>query len=133
MEPDPTLRERAEAREVIAAKLYASWGWRSGRDKAAIEADAILAALDEAGIYCGRLEQEAEWCPSHGVVGLGDLAIKLHSTPDAWVWTQEFCARFSLFSEDGVVEDPHGVMLGWFANAIETGRTFAEKGNTEPA
>ena len=60
-----------------------------------------------------------------------ELAFKLHSTTDAWVWAQEFCARFNLFTEDGVVQDPHGLMVGWFANAIETGRAAGILAPTE--
>jgi hypothetical protein len=52
-----------------------------------------------------------------------ERAIKLHSTTDARVWADEFCNLFSIIMKDGeLVEDSRGVMLGWFANAIETGR-----------
>jgi hypothetical protein len=40
--------------------------------------------------------------------------VKLHDTTDAMVWAQEFCRI-----NPGVELD---TMLGWFANAIETGR-----------
>ncbi len=47
---------------------------------------------------------------------------KLLATTDAMVWAEEFCRAFSLYDEDGVIEDKEGLILGWFANAIEVGR-----------
>lgn len=44
----------------------------------------------------------------------GELAKKLHATTDAAVWTNEFCRLFP--------ESDWGLMVGWFANAIEVGR-----------
>jgi hypothetical protein len=41
------------------------------------------------------------------------VAAKLHGTTDAQVWAQEFVR---LHGGD------EGLMIGWFANAIETGR-----------
>jgi hypothetical protein len=50
-------------------------------------------------------------------------ALALLNTTDAQVWAREFCARFTMFDLDGEsVEDETGLMIAWFANAIETGR-----------
>lgn len=53
---------------------------------------------------------------------------RLYATTDASVWAEEFCKEFSIFTEEGVVEDKIGLMIGWFANAIETAkaREFGE-------
>ena len=55
------------------------------------------------------------------------LARRLHSTTDARVWAEEFCKRFALVAvgaEPAVMEnDAIGIMIGWFANTIEVGRT----------
>jgi hypothetical protein len=51
-----------------------------------------------------------------------ELAKELHSTTDAAVWAQRFCERFSIYTDQGVVDDKWGLMVGWFANAIEVGR-----------
>jgi hypothetical protein len=40
---------------------------------------------------------------------------KLYDTTDAIVWAHEFVTLFSEIDE--------GLMIGWFANAIETGRS----------
>lgn len=41
--------------------------------------------------------------------------LNLHDTTDAQVWAKEFCHLFPALDE--------ATMIGWFANAIETGRT----------
>lgn len=53
-----------------------------------------------------------------------ETATKLHQTTNARAWAQEFCDRFRVALEgDGAwIDDPEGLMIGWFANAIETGR-----------
>lgn len=50
-----------------------------------------------------------------------ELAHKLHLTTDGSVWAAEFMKLFEGYTigEEGVTE---GTMIGWFANAIETGR-----------
>jgi hypothetical protein len=50
-------------------------------------------------------------------------AAELHNTTDARVWAEEFCKRFGVHdpTTDNDVDDPKGLMIGWFANAIETG------------
>jgi hypothetical protein len=50
-------------------------------------------------------------------------AADLHNTTDARVWAEEFCKRFGVHdpTTDNDVDDPKGLMIGWFANAIETG------------
>lgn len=48
--------------------------------------------------------------------------VKLRNTTDAMVWAEEFCGTFSIYTDEGVVEDKAGLMVGWFANAIETAR-----------
>lgn len=49
-----------------------------------------------------------------------ELTKKLHATTDAAVWTDEFMRLF-----------PHGTdwgtMVGWFANAIEVGRSAGQR------
>jgi hypothetical protein len=49
---------------------------------------------------------------------------ELFSNPDAQVWAQEFLERFgwALRDEPARVID-EGLMIGWFANAIECGKT----------
>jgi hypothetical protein len=49
--------------------------------------------------------------------------LELLETTDAAVWAKAFTERWGLFTPDGVVADAEGLMLSWFANAIETGRT----------
>lgn len=50
-----------------------------------------------------------------------DITRKLHDTTDAQVWAQEFCKLFSIYGEHGeVIDDPEGLMIGWFANAFGT-------------
>jgi len=53
----------------------------------------------------------------------------LLATTDAAIWAEEFCRIFAgkIVSLDPMNPDPHGpvdfsLMVGWFANAIETGR-----------
>ena len=48
-------------------------------------------------------------------------AERLLSTTDAQVWAEEFMATFAgRIVGEAVTE---GTMIGWFANAIETGRS----------
>jgi hypothetical protein len=47
---------------------------------------------------------------------------ELHSTTDAAVWTDRF---FELHG-DRLADIDWGLMISWFANAIETGRSFGE-------
>ncbi len=47
-----------------------------------------------------------------------DAVRRLHATTDASVWAQEFMHLFR-----NCPTPDEGTMLGWFANAIETGRT----------
>lgn len=53
---------------------------------------------------------------------------RLHSTTDAKVWAQEWCAaaREIEANESGQVID-EGWMIGWFANAIETAKMAQAK------
>lgn len=54
-----------------------------------------------------------------------DLATKLHDTTNAAVWAEEFLKVVGGAippSEDGGAAVDFGLMVGWFANAIETGR-----------
>lgn len=52
-----------------------------------------------------------------------ETAAELHNTTNARAWAQAFCDRFRITREEGgSVDDPEGLMIGWFANAIETGR-----------
>lgn len=51
-------------------------------------------------------------------------------TTDAQVWAQEWCKMFSVLPKVGGIpaheiahEWAEGLMIGWFANAIERGRT----------
>lgn len=59
---------------------------------------------------------------------MSDPTHKLHATTDARVWADEFCNLFTViprsdeqtpFESDN---DELGLMIGWFANAIEVGR-----------
>lgn len=53
-------------------------------------------------------------------VGEQDRTAELHATTDAAVWARVFEEVMAFHSPDGVPAED--VMLGWFANAIETGR-----------
>lgn len=46
---------------------------------------------------------------------------RLRTSADAEVWAEEFCKKFSVFTDEGVIEDKVGLMIGWFANAINAG------------
>lgn len=49
------------------------------------------------------------------------VAAKLHGTTDAKVWAEEFMRVARTQGEQfGLIDE--GMMIGWFANAIETGR-----------
>lgn len=60
-----------------------------------------------------------------------DDAIALQSSTDAVEWTEAFLKRFTVYSNGAVTDeerDNHhawewGLMVGWFANAIEVGRS----------
>jgi hypothetical protein len=56
----------------------------------------------------------------------------LHSTTDGMVWATEFCNLFLVLDRrDGTTID-EGTMVGWFANAIEIGRSAGlEKSETD--
>lgn len=52
--------------------------------------------------------------------------INILDTDDAAVWAREWCriARDIIAANDGRDVTDEGWMIGWFANAIETGRRF---------
>lgn len=52
---------------------------------------------------------------------MSETGIDLHGTTDAEVWASEFCRLHP--------EIDKGLMIGWFANAIETGRTHGTHGS----
>ncbi len=56
----------------------------------------------------------------------------LHDTTDATVWADEFCQRFVVTRADGSTDevDAFALMVGWFANAIETGRMAEHRAST---
>lgn len=41
---------------------------------------------------------------------------------DAHNWAEEFCSRFVVCGEGVPMPDQEGLMIAWFANAIESGR-----------
>ena len=45
---------------------------------------------------------------------------------DAADWADAWMSHFG-YAVDGDLEDIRHTMLGWFANAIETGRAFGER------
>jgi hypothetical protein len=47
---------------------------------------------------------------------------RLHFTDEARIWAQEFCRKFVIHEGHQLVPDQMGLMIGWFANAIETGK-----------
>lgn len=59
----------------------------------------------------------------------GGTVERLYATTDGMVWAEEFCKMFRVRRRWGLVsnamtEDAEvGLMVGWFANAIEVGRT----------
>ena len=54
---------------------------------------------------------------------MSELVHKLHSTTDAKVWAEEFCKLFTVIDKNNLtMDDQEGLMIGWFANAIEIGR-----------
>jgi hypothetical protein len=62
-----------------------------------------------------------------------------NNSTDATKWAKAFCAYFAIAKKQGIrstagmleiasiLDDAEGLMLGWFANAIETGRTAGQK------
>lgn len=50
-------------------------------------------------------------------------AMLLHNTTDGQIWAQEFMRLFG-DRRDEIDED---LMIGWFANAIETGRSAGSR------
>lgn len=51
---------------------------------------------------------------------------RLNGNTDAMEWAEEFCAAFVVVGRPGCAVDDSdnvGLMVGWFANAIETGRS----------
>ena len=50
------------------------------------------------------------------------LEAKLYATSDAMVWAEEFCKVV----RNGAVVD-EGLMVGWFANAMATAESHAER------
>lgn len=57
-----------------------------------------------------------------------EIAKKLLSTTDAKVWTDEF---FEVINNNGELEADYGLVLSWFANAIEVGRTAGQQWSGE--
>lgn len=51
------------------------------------------------------------------------LAKKLLATTDAQTWAREFMSLFGKRKDD--IDE--GLMIGWFANAIETGRDAGQR------
>lgn len=64
---------------------------------------------------------------AHEYAGGGKPSVKvdLHATTDAQVWAQEFMKVVQRFPSGECFNE--GFMLGWFANAIETGRAAGER------
>lgn len=58
------------------------------------------------------------------------VALKLLSTTDAQVWAEEWCKIATRLSNEGEKLIDEGWMVTWFANAIETGRMHAARGET---
>lgn len=58
------------------------------------------------------------------------MSVDVLQTTDAAVWAEEWCriARDIEASDDGRQVIDEGWMIGWFANAIETGRSAGERG-----
>jgi hypothetical protein len=50
------------------------------------------------------------------------------------VWAEEFLKRFGVTAGDerANADDPAGLMVGWFANAIETGRAAGRSAASKP-
>lgn len=57
------------------------------------------------------------------MTGMGSIVEQLHLTTDGEVWAREFMNNAGTA---GFVLD-HDLMLGWFANAIETGKTHERR------
>jgi len=53
-----------------------------------------------------------------------DIVARLYATDDAAVWAEEFMNIYSLLQAAGQDID-FGLMVGWFANAIETAKRIA--------
>lgn len=54
-------------------------------------------------------------------VNADNVAMRLHNTTDAQMWTEQFLAIYPEGTAD------HETLVGWFANAIEVGRTFGQR------
>ena len=61
-----------------------------------------------------------------------ELTARLHSTTDAMVWATEFCKLFLVLTREGCVLGDEGTMVGWFANAIEIGRSAGQEVTSIP-
>lgn len=53
---------------------------------------------------------------------------ELHSTTDAQVWAKRFASLFIVLNREDSLskitgDELEGLMIGWFANAIEVGRS----------
>ncbi len=60
------------------------------------------------------------------VQGAQALTQRLYATTDGMVWATEFCKLFLVLDrKDGTTID-EGTMVGWFANAIEIGRSAGQ-------
>ena len=59
---------------------------------------------------------------------MDELERRLYATDDAMVWAQEFVNVV----EAGATVDV-GLMVGWFANAMATAVSFAERRPVDPA
>lgn len=55
-----------------------------------------------------------------------DVAAKLLATTDAVVWAEEFMKIVRAKWNGTNLPINEGFMIGWFANAIETGRTHSD-------
>lgn len=104
-------------------------------------ASTCWSSIEDAGVFDSNRAKEigdllVEWLRKHPESiyetpdESQDISRKLHSTTRADVWAEEFCKLFTIQrrgSDDrpevsGISDDDQGLMIGWFANAIETGR-----------
>lgn len=92
--------------------------------------------LEDAGVFDSSRAKEIgdlliEWLKEHPESIYDtpdesqDLTRRLHSTTRADIWAEEFCKLYTVRRRDTgdeISDYGEGTMIGWFANAIETGR-----------
>jgi hypothetical protein len=130
--PDGPVRSLARrlSEESVPAAFRRVFGQpeEQEEDLATLQQPQVFRAWDHAAASSGQAPGSSPEVPpvfqeeGKEVAGLGtptdESAINLHATTDAMVWAREYVRMHG---------GDEGLMLSWFANAIETGRDFGSK------